>query len=366
VAQNAYFAGKLIVENGSVVATDRLGSLRANSNPDSSNVKYFPYGAEQTATSEGVTKFATYTRDAVGQDYAEQRYYNAGMGRFWSPDRAAGNTGNPGTLNRYAYVLGDPVNLSDPSGTDPNCGPGMSWDGEGCTYGATLNGSAGYAQAGAPCGSDWMTNAQEAGPCQAQAPCGGGGSAFGLFDPTPDPGCDVPESPEPAPAPVKCGYTDDTLGKQGFGTYPIGGYGYYAPIYFNFTASGGDGVYQWADTQRILVSGTLLYKGSSIPVTVGPEFRYESLTNYGTPLSTTPVGSGNLPTASFFDAPGQPSKDAIGQVVAAFVTWSASLTVQVDGVPCGSVNWSATLTWQRGKKPQIAFGAITYNAVGGQ
>jgi RHS repeat-associated protein len=55
----------------------------------------------------------------VGQDYADQRYYSAGMGRFWSPDRGGIKTANPlnpFTWNRYAYANGDPVNFNDPRG----------------------------------------------------------------------------------------------------------------------------------------------------------------------------------------------------------------------------------------------------------
>jgi len=133
---------------------------------------------------------------------AVQRYYNAGMGRYWSPDPTGGSTANPASINKYVYVQGDPVNFSDPSGTDPNCGPGMFWDGEGCTSSYVLNGSAGYAQAGAPCGSDWMTNAQESGPCQN--PCSGdGSSSFGGESPLPPaPGCAAPEPPAGPAAPT--------------------------------------------------------------------------------------------------------------------------------------------------------------------
>jgi len=52
------------------------------------------------------------------KDYADQRYYNAGMGRFWSPDRGTANPGNPISWNRYAYAGGDPVNQIDPRGTN--------------------------------------------------------------------------------------------------------------------------------------------------------------------------------------------------------------------------------------------------------
>jgi len=86
---------------------------------NSGSVQYFPYGAEQTATPEGATKFATYFRDAAGQDYADQRYYNAGMGRFWSPDPAGGKQNDltsPTTWNKYSYANQDPANFEDPTG----------------------------------------------------------------------------------------------------------------------------------------------------------------------------------------------------------------------------------------------------------
>ena len=128
---NAYFAGQMIAEGGWSVVTDRLGSVRGNGALNSGNIQYFPYGAEQTATTEGVTKFATYIRDAVGQDYAEQRYYNAGMGRYWSPDRGHGTRlGKPTSWNRYAYAGGDPVNRFDPHGREdvaPADGNGGCW-----------------------------------------------------------------------------------------------------------------------------------------------------------------------------------------------------------------------------------------------
>jgi RHS repeat-associated protein len=79
-----------------------------------------PYGEEITAvpTANDRTKFATYFRDDQGYDYADQRYYSQGSGRFLTPDpyMASGGAGNPGSWNRYAYVVGDPVNLRDPRG----------------------------------------------------------------------------------------------------------------------------------------------------------------------------------------------------------------------------------------------------------
>jgi RHS repeat-associated protein len=116
---NVYFGSKLIEANIGLVVTDRLGNVRANSTYGWKLMSYFPYGEERTSTPDGVDKFGTYFRDGPGQDYAEQRYYNNGTGRFWSVDpggMATADASTPTSLNRYAYVNGDPVNYGDPSG----------------------------------------------------------------------------------------------------------------------------------------------------------------------------------------------------------------------------------------------------------
>jgi RHS repeat-associated protein len=111
---NRYFGGKLIQSNGVGVATDRLGSVRANGNGD--RMVYTAYGAERTSTADGREKFGTYFRDGTGLDYADQRYYGD-SGRFLSVDPGnAGDPTNPTSLNRYAYVLDDPINNQDPEG----------------------------------------------------------------------------------------------------------------------------------------------------------------------------------------------------------------------------------------------------------
>ncbi|MES2369766.1 MAG: RHS repeat-associated core domain-containing protein [Pseudomonadota bacterium] len=52
--------------------------------------------------------------DATGMIYYRARYYDPTLGRFISRDPA----GMPDGVNRYAYVGGDPVNRTDPSGED--------------------------------------------------------------------------------------------------------------------------------------------------------------------------------------------------------------------------------------------------------
>jgi RHS repeat-associated protein len=137
VGENVHFGKRLLVSNGVYVATDRLGTVRANTQGES--FAYYPFGEERTNRPDGRDKFATYFRDGVGQDYARQRYYNASLGRFWSVDPGGIKTAhpsNPTSWNRYAYVNGDPINFNDPRGLDTTCAPGYFWTGEGCDPGS--------------------------------------------------------------------------------------------------------------------------------------------------------------------------------------------------------------------------------------
>jgi RHS repeat-associated protein len=81
----------------------------------------FPYGETWYETGTASKwKFTSYERDTEsGLDYAMFRYDSTRIGRFTSPDPLAGSIGNPQSLNRYAYVLNDPVNLVDPLGLVP-------------------------------------------------------------------------------------------------------------------------------------------------------------------------------------------------------------------------------------------------------
>jgi RHS repeat-associated protein len=115
--RNVYFAGRLVqMREGiydKVVVTDRLGSVVATGR------RYFPYGEEQVTTASDTEKFGTYYRDQrTNLDYADQRYYSSVYGRFLTADPSLGSASasQPSSWNRYAYVVGDPVNLSDPTG----------------------------------------------------------------------------------------------------------------------------------------------------------------------------------------------------------------------------------------------------------
>ena len=58
---------------------------------------------------------------AISMNYALAREFVSRLGRFSSPDPLAGNIANPQSLNRYAYVQNDPINLLDPEGEYMEC-----------------------------------------------------------------------------------------------------------------------------------------------------------------------------------------------------------------------------------------------------
>jgi RHS repeat-associated protein len=107
VSTQLYFGGRKLTPQ------DRVGSNMSDGK------SFYPYGEEVTSTAGDSDKFATYYRDQIsGLDYADQRYYNSTIGRFMSSDPyiASGGPENPRSWNRYAYVVGDPINFNDSRG----------------------------------------------------------------------------------------------------------------------------------------------------------------------------------------------------------------------------------------------------------
>lgn len=108
IAVKQWFGGRLLAPE------DQLGSQG----------KYFPYGEDRISPTPpdplgDTEKVATYTRDsATGMDYAYQRYYIPGFGRFMTSDPSTANIDyrNPTSWNMYSYVNNDPANGSDATG----------------------------------------------------------------------------------------------------------------------------------------------------------------------------------------------------------------------------------------------------------
>jgi RHS repeat-associated protein len=62
--------------------------------------------------------------DGNSLNYMRARYYSADIRRFVNQDVLLGGIENGQSLNRYAYVMGDPIKYNDPFGLDRGCGPG--------------------------------------------------------------------------------------------------------------------------------------------------------------------------------------------------------------------------------------------------
>jgi RHS repeat-associated protein len=96
------------------------------------DIDYFPYGGVIVDHCLNVPqhyKFTGKERDSEsGLDNFGARYNASTMGRFMSPDPLGGHLVNPQSLNKYAYVLNNPLTLTDPTGLDSylQCGQASS------------------------------------------------------------------------------------------------------------------------------------------------------------------------------------------------------------------------------------------------
>jgi RHS repeat-associated protein len=104
---------------------DHLGTAReivqSGSTTPCYDADFTPYGVEMpnTNTCAQNYKFTGKERDTEsGLDNFEARYDSSSTGRFLSPDPLGGHFMNPQSLNRYAYVHNNPLNLIDPNGLD--------------------------------------------------------------------------------------------------------------------------------------------------------------------------------------------------------------------------------------------------------
>ncbi|MGB4442050.1 MAG: RHS repeat-associated core domain-containing protein [Coriobacteriia bacterium] len=122
----------IVTEGGGAPASyafqcDRAGSVVAlteGSGTVVASYSYDPYGrllatggSDQALAGANPLRYRGYYYDvATALYYLQARYYDPAVARFLSPDPAGPSAGDPLSLNRYAYCVGDPVNASDPSG----------------------------------------------------------------------------------------------------------------------------------------------------------------------------------------------------------------------------------------------------------
>ena len=101
---------------------DHLGSSSVITNSSGvkvEEVRYYPYG-ETIIDTGSVSVSHKYTSQELdietGLYYYNARYYDPALGRFISADPIVPDPTNPQSLNRYSYVLNNPLKYTDPTG----------------------------------------------------------------------------------------------------------------------------------------------------------------------------------------------------------------------------------------------------------
>jgi RHS repeat-associated protein len=126
VTVSYWHGGKLVaVKKGTTleyVHQEHLGSSSVVTNTSGalvSSMTYLPYGEIRSSAGTLPTErqFTGQRRDGLsGLYFYNARYYDAGLGRFISPDIFVLDEANPQDLNRYSYVRNNPAKYTDPSG----------------------------------------------------------------------------------------------------------------------------------------------------------------------------------------------------------------------------------------------------------
>jgi RHS repeat-associated protein len=80
-------------------------------------MRYYPYGDARSGTMATDRRFTGQREEtAIGLYDYKARYYDPVIGRFIQADTIVPEPGNPQALNRYAYVYGNPLRYTDPTG----------------------------------------------------------------------------------------------------------------------------------------------------------------------------------------------------------------------------------------------------------
>lgn len=127
---NIYLQGLRIaamVPTGEVTyyLTDQVDSVRLVADEQGQPVtrtEYYPYGDAwfQEGNTHHAPKYNSQELDREsGLYFYNARYYDAGVGRFVTADNVIDGEFDTQGWNRYAYVKGNPIKFSDPSGHNP-------------------------------------------------------------------------------------------------------------------------------------------------------------------------------------------------------------------------------------------------------
>jgi RHS repeat-associated protein len=119
--------------------SDHLGSSRVITTATGQildDSDFYPFGGERPVVSSTDNNylFTGKERDSESNlDYFLARHYASNLGRFLQPDPLIGILRRPQSLNRYSYVLNNPLQLIDPSGLFPEL-PSISHECPGNLY----------------------------------------------------------------------------------------------------------------------------------------------------------------------------------------------------------------------------------------
>ncbi len=127
ITRTYYYAGNVrVAERYSntlyYLLTDHLGSTAVTTDASGNRVtelRYYPYGGDRyNGTNQKTTYRFTGQRWDPGTAlyFYGSRWYDPVIGRFIQADTIVPQPGNPQALNRYAYVLNNPLRFTDPTG----------------------------------------------------------------------------------------------------------------------------------------------------------------------------------------------------------------------------------------------------------
>jgi len=130
-----YFSSTRLRQSGRRL-TDHLGSTVAITDSNgtlTSQQRYLPFGGTRTnvttpnspGTDFGYTGQRQLDAGMGGLMDYKARFYSPMLGRFVQPDTIT--PGGPQGLNRYSYVLGNPIKFDDPTGHSVDCGLGEQY-----------------------------------------------------------------------------------------------------------------------------------------------------------------------------------------------------------------------------------------------
>ncbi len=101
---------------------DHLGSTNVTyntANSSSTAQRYYPWGTVRPGPGNTLPTGYTFTGQldsGLGLMYYGARFYDGALGRFIQPDTIVPEPGDPQALNRYSYVLNNPLRYTDPTG----------------------------------------------------------------------------------------------------------------------------------------------------------------------------------------------------------------------------------------------------------